>query len=83
MKIAIVQDGPAYLNADFTFEKTSDFILDAADQGCDLIVFGECWFSGYPVWLDICRDVNLWDHPPVKSVWAKTFNSGLSGTASG
>ena len=78
MKIAIVQDGPSYLDAEKTFEKTSAFIHEAAGEGCDLIVFGECWFSGYPVWLDICKDVNLWDHPPVKSVWAKTFNSGLS-----
>ncbi|MGH9888049.1 MAG: carbon-nitrogen hydrolase family protein, partial [bacterium] len=26
---------------------------------------------GYPVWLDVCRDVALWDHPPVKQVYRR------------
>ncbi len=78
MKVAIVQDGPVYLDAGGTLERTKRYIIQAADSGADLVVFGENWFSGYPVWLDICRDVNLWDHSPVKSVWARMFKEGLS-----
>lgn len=77
MKVAIVQDGPVYLNQTETFNKTIRFIQEASQAGADLVVFGECWFSGYPVWLDVCSDVNLWDHEPVKEVWANTFKSGL------
>jgi len=78
MKIAVVQDGPIYLNAQKTLEKTLDLISDAKSQGANLIVFGENWFSGYPVWLDVCKDVSLWDHEPIKQVWAKTFENGLA-----
>lgn len=78
MRVAIIQDGPVYLNAQATLEKTISFIKAASTEGADLIVFGENWFSGYPVWLDVCSDVNLWDHDPVKQVWQKTFEEGLS-----
>ena len=77
MKIAIVQDGPAYLNLRSTLDKTVRLIREASEQGADLIVFGECWMSGYPVWLDICKDVAIWDHPPIKEVWARTFKESL------
>lgn len=78
MRIAIIQDGPVYLDAKATLEKTISFIKTASGEGADLIVFGENWFSGYPVWLDVCTDINLWDHEPVKEVWQKTFEEGLS-----
>lgn len=78
MRVAIIQDGPIYLNAQATLDKTISFIKDASTKGAELIVFGENWFSGYPVWLDVCTDVNLWDHEPVKQVWQKTFEEGLS-----
>ncbi len=78
MRVAIIQDGPVYLDAQATLEKTISFIKDASSEKADLIVFGENWFSGYPVWLDVCSDVNLWDHEPVKQVWQKTFEQGLS-----
>ncbi len=78
MRIAIVQDGPVYLDAEQTLVKTLDLISDAAAVKANLIVFGENWFSGYPVWLDICQDVGLWDYNPVKEIWAKTFRNGIS-----
>ncbi len=78
MKVAIVQDGPVYLNADETLKKTISYIHQAKDDACDLIVFGENWFSGYPVWLDVCQDANLWEDPDVRDLWAQTADNGLS-----
>ena len=78
MKIAIIQDGPVYLNAEQTLEKTTSYLHDAKDQRCDLVVFGENWFSGYPVWLDVCADANLWEDPQIRDIWAQTADNGLS-----
>ncbi len=78
MRIAIIQDGPIYNNLKATIEKTTDYISQAKSQGADLVVFGECWLSGYPVWLDVCKDVSLWDHKPIKEVWAQTYRNSIS-----
>lgn len=77
MKIAIVQDGPVFNDLTKTLEKTQDFISQAEKEKVDLIVFGESWLCGYPVWLDVCKDANLWDHPPIKEVWAEMYNNSI------
>ena len=77
MKIAIVQDSPAFNKLKESVAKTCAHIEAAARENVDLIVFGESWLSGYPVWLDVCKEVNLWDHEPIKSIWAKMFNSSV------
>ena len=78
MKIAIIQDGPVYLNIEKTVEKTCEYLFKAYEQKVDLVVFGESWMTGYPIWLDICADVNLWDHEPVKHVWSRMYNNAIS-----
>jgi len=45
-----------------------------------LIVFPETWLPGYPAWLDVCRDVALWDHPPVKAVFARLAENSVAGS---
>lgn len=49
---------------------TRQLALDAAAGGASLVVFPETWLPGYPAWLDVCRDVALWDHAPVKAAFA-------------
>lgn len=51
-------------------ERTADLAADAARLGARLIAFPETWIPGYPVWLDVCRDVALWDHAPAKELHA-------------
>lgn len=77
MKIAIIQDGPVYLDLPSTLDKTFGYLSKAKNEGVDLVVFGESWMTGYPIWLDICSDVNLWDHEPVKQAWAKMYENAL------
>ncbi len=77
MKVALVQDGPEFNNLEATIEKTCDFIREASLSNADMIIFGESWLSGYPFWLDICTNVAIWDHPPIKELWAATYQNSV------
>ena len=52
-------------------ELTAALTAAAADDGAELVVFPETWLPGYPAWLDFCRDAALWDHAPVKEIFAR------------
>ncbi|MEO7366375.1 MAG: nitrilase-related carbon-nitrogen hydrolase, partial [Gemmatimonadaceae bacterium] len=68
--VAVVQD-EVLAQSSVALERTAQLVRDAAADGAKLVVFPETWIPGYPAWLDVCRDAALWDHPPVKSVFAR------------
>jgi nitrilase len=70
LRVAIVQDEPKPTLED-GLGRTREHTSAAARDGAQLVVFPETWLPGYPVWLDVCRDVALWDHAPVKAVHAR------------
>lgn len=51
--------------------KTGTLVRQAASDGARLVALPETWIPGYPSWLDKCRDVALWNHPPVKAEYAR------------
>ncbi len=84
-RVAIVQAEPADSLAD-AIARTRELTSEAARAGATLVVFPETWIPGYPAWLDVCRDAGLWDHAPVKRVFARMAENsivvrGESGTA--
>lgn len=70
IRVALVQAEIAP-DLDAGLEKTRELTRKAARDGAQLIAFPETWLPGYPAWLDVCRDAALWDHPPVKSAYAR------------
>ncbi|MCI5082296.1 MAG: carbon-nitrogen hydrolase family protein [Saprospiraceae bacterium] len=78
MKIAIVQHRPVYLDLAGTLAKAAKLIQQAANQGADIVAFGETFFTGYPAWLDHCPNVALWEHAPTKQVFQRMYDNGLS-----
>jgi predicted amidohydrolase len=78
-KIAVsaIQASPVYLNLEDSVTKGVSLIAEAAERGANVVVFPETWLPGYPAWLDCCRDVALWDHEPVKKVFARLMENSI------
>ncbi len=52
LKVGLAQIAPVWLNREKTVSKVEDYILQAADNKCQLVVFGEALIPGYPFWVD-------------------------------
>ena len=78
VKVAIVQESPVYLNLEKSLQKMLALIENAAANKAELIVFGETWLTGYPVWLDHCTDYARWDFEPTKKVFSKMYQNSVS-----
>lgn len=76
--VAIVQAAPYPFDLDRSLEKALKKTKEAAAQGAHLVVFGETWLSGYPTWIDHCRDVAVWNHAPTREVFAELRHSSVS-----
>jgi predicted amidohydrolase len=77
LKVAAIQAANVYLDLYASLEKALQLIEAAAAQGAKLIAFPETWLPGYPAWLDCCRDVGLWDYPPVKNIFARLMDNSV------
>lgn len=52
LTIAIAQIAPVWLNRDATLDKIMSYVAQAADQGAQLVAFGEALLPGYPFWIE-------------------------------
>jgi nitrilase len=52
LKIGIAQIAPVWLNRNRTRSKLLCYINQAAEEGCQLVVFGEALLPGYPFWIE-------------------------------
>jgi nitrilase len=75
--VAAVQAAPVSMNLQRSLVRALDLIAEAARRRAQLVVFPESWLPGYPVWLDACRDVALWDHLPMKRLYAQLLENSV------
>src|SRR5947208_3196466 len=68
--VAAVQAAPIYLNLERSLARALELIAEAAKRRAQLVVFPESWLPGYPAWLDVCRDVAVFDNQAVKRLFA-------------
>lgn len=78
MKVGIIQYKPIFNDLSASIEKAAALIHQAAAQKCELVIFGETWFCGYPAWLDYAPGASLWNNPAVKEVFAHMHANSLS-----
>ena len=71
IRVAVVQASPTALNLAASSAKALALIEEAAANGAKLVCFGETFLPGYPAWLDYCQGAALWNHSPVKEVFAE------------
>ncbi len=76
--VAAVQAAPIYMNLERSLARAVELIAEAARRRAQLVVFPESWLPGYPAWLDTCRDVARWDHPPMKRLYSQLMDNSVT-----
>jgi len=76
LKIAMAQISPVWLNASKTLKKVESSIIEAAENGAELIVFGEALVPGYPFWLALSGGAE-WNTERNKSLHAHYVNNAI------
>ena len=51
LHVAMAQISPIWLDKNATIKKIEGYIIEAVEESCDLVVFGEGLLPGYPFWL--------------------------------
>lgn len=72
--VAIAQVAPHFLDLDGSLDRAAAAIKGAAAAGARLVVFGETWLPGYPVWAD--RGVP-WEDAAAKATYARLVQNAV------
>ena len=52
LRVGLAQIAPVWLDRTNTLAKMLQYVADAAEEGCDLVTFGEGVLPGYPFWVE-------------------------------
>ncbi|MDV3126005.1 carbon-nitrogen hydrolase family protein [Mycobacterium sp. 21AC1] len=72
VRVAAVQAAPVFLDRDSTLDKLESLVADAAAQGAELVVFGETFVSGFPIWGSVLAPVDQHD------LYLRLFESAIT-----
>lgn len=61
LRVAAVQAPPVFLDREATLTRLEALVKDAADQGAELVVFGEAFLPAFPIWNGVLAPVD--QHP--------------------
>jgi len=50
-KIAVIQQPPVYLDLEKSMARAVELVGEASGNGCQMVVFPEAWFPGYPTFV--------------------------------
>ncbi|TBR43435.1 carbon-nitrogen hydrolase family protein [Marinomonas agarivorans] len=76
LTVAMAQIAPVWLQRNATLKKVLETAHLAANQGCDLLVFGEALVPGYPFWLEN-TDGARFNDPKQKAIHAHYLDQGV------
>lgn len=70
LQVAVVQASSERPDLAASLRNALVLIEEAAALGAKIVCLGETFLPGYPAWLDHCPEAALWNHPPVKKLFA-------------
>jgi len=76
LKVGIAQIAPVWLNREQTLAKIVKYVNRAADEGCQLVAFGEALLPGYPFWIG-CTDGARFNSPVQKDIHAHYMSQAI------
>ncbi len=73
-----MQAAPVVLDREASLARLEDWAARAAQQGAQLVAFGETWIPGYPAWLDESPGAALWGHPGARAVFERLVENSVA-----
>jgi nitrilase len=73
-RVAIAQVAPRFLDLDGSLDRAEVAVKRAGAAGARLVVFGETWLPGYPVWAD--RGIP-WEDEATKAAFARLHRNAV------